>query len=118
MSVGVFTPEQSNKISITDDAKDFFRKKIARQEYPAIRISVKKSGCTGYAYVIDYGEKANEGDSKHIFDDVTIFVSEQAMTMIQGSEIDLKKEGLNKSIIFNNPNVTASCGCGSSFTTD
>lgn len=118
MSVGVFKPEELNTISLTESAKKFFQKKIAKQEHPAIRISVKKSGCTGYAYVIDYGEQAVEGDSEHNFDDVTIFVSEQAMDMIKGSEIDLKKEGLNKSIVFNNPNVTAACGCGSSFTTD
>ncbi len=119
MSVNVFKPQQIEPaLTITKSAKEFFKKKIAKQDYPAIRISVKKSGCTGYAYVIDYGEKAVEGDSEHNFDEVRIFVSQQAMDMIKGSEIDLKKEGLNKSIVFNNPNVTASCGCGSSFTTD
>ncbi|MBS9780674.1 MAG: iron-sulfur cluster assembly accessory protein [Moraxellaceae bacterium] len=117
MSVAVFTPTE-NAVTISDTAKAFFRKKIAKQDYPAIRISVKKSGCTGYAYVIDYGKEKAEGDSEHIFDDITLFISEKAMEMIKGSHIDLKKEGLNQSIVFDNPNVTASCGCGSSFTTD
>ncbi|PIE45112.1 MAG: iron-sulfur cluster assembly accessory protein [Gammaproteobacteria bacterium] len=118
MSLSIYTPNESAAISITDKAVTFFKKKLANSEHQAIRISVKKSGCTGYAYVIDYGEKQVEGDSRYQFDDLTVFVSAQAMTMIVGSEIDLVQQGLNQSITFNNPNVTASCGCGSSFSVD
>lgn len=118
MSLDVFDPTKQQDINVTTAAIDFFKKKLATQDVQSIRISVKTSGCAGYAYVIDYGEKAAEDDSEHNFDGVVIFVSKDAMDMIKGSEIDLKQEGLNKSIVFNNPNVTASCGCGTSFTTD
>lgn len=117
MSIEVFNPT-AQPIRVTDNAVAFFKKKLANQDVQSIRISVKTSGCAGYAYVIDYGEKSAEDDTEHNFDGVTIYISQQAMDMIKGSEIDLKQEGLNKSIVFNNPNVTASCGCGTSFTTD
>lgn len=118
MTLAVFNPNATQHISITEQAIGFFKKKLADHAQQAIRISVKKSGCTGYAYVIDYGESKSEGDSEHIFADLTVYVSQTAMEMIVGSEIDLQQQGLNKTIVFNNPNVTASCGCGSSFSVD
>ncbi len=118
MNIEVFNPTSQQPIRVTNTAIDFFKKKLKNQAVQSIRISVKTSGCAGYSYVIDYGEQAEKTDSEHNFDGVRIFISEQAMNMIVGSEIDLKQEGLNKSIVFNNPNVTASCGCGTSFTTE
>ncbi len=118
MTLAVFDPKAEQAITLTERAIAFFNKKLAKAESKAIRISVKKSGCTGYSYVIDYGENQAQGDSAYTFDDLTVFVSAQAMEMIAGSEIDLVQQGLNQTIAFNNPNVTASCGCGSSFSVD
>lgn len=118
MTLAVFNPNEEASITLTDKAINFFKKKLADHEQQAIRISVKKSGCTGYAYVIDYGEGKGDGDSEHVFENLIVYVTEKAMEMIVGSEIDLQQQGLNKSIVFNNPNVTASCGCGSSFSVD
>ncbi|PID62893.1 MAG: iron-sulfur cluster assembly accessory protein [Gammaproteobacteria bacterium] len=115
MTLAVYTPDSTPPVMITDKALTFFKKKLQKEEQQAIRISVKKSGCTGYAYVIDYGESQGEGDSKLEFPDLNVYITAQALEMIAGSEIDLVQQGLNKSIAFNNPNVTASCGCGSSF---
>ncbi len=117
MTISVFNPNDSI-VTISEKALAFFKKKLKNHEQQAIRISVKKSGCTGYAYVIDYGEAAVEGDSEQQFDGLTVYISEQAQSMIAGSEIELQQQGLNKSIAFNNPNVTASCGCGSSFSVE
>lgn len=118
MNLAVFNPNDEKPITITDSAIAFFKKKLANEAQQAIRISVKKSGCTGYAYVIDYGENKTEGDSEYAFGDITVYIAEQALEMIAGSEVDLVQQGLNKTIAFNNPNVTASCGCGSSFSVD
>lgn len=118
MTLAVYNPNDSQTITVTDKAIAFFKSKLKNETEKAIRISVKKSGCTGYAYVIDYGENKADGDSEHNFDGLTVFIAPKAMEMITGSEIDLVQQGLNKSIAFNNPNVTASCGCGSSFSVD
>lgn len=120
MSVSVFTPNANGEtaVTVTAAALQFFQNKLKAQKLPAIHISVKTSGCAGFAYVINYGEKPADTDTEHKFDDITIFISADAMEKIRGSEIDLKVEGLNKNIVFNNPNVTASCGCGTSFSVD
>ncbi len=118
MSAPIFNPEQKEKLHITDEAIAFFKKKLKTEEQQAIRISVKKSGCSGYSYVIGYGKEKDDSDAELIFDDLTIYINKDALSMIAGSEIVLKKQGLNKAIAFNNPNATGSCGCGSSFSVD
>lgn len=118
MTLAVFNPNDGITLTLTEVAAQFFRKKMASQNANAIRLSVKKSGCTGYAYVIDAVNEGEEGDSQLTLQDICFYVSEKAGEMMDGSEIDLVTQGLNKTIAFNNPNVTASCGCGSSFSVD
>ncbi|MBS9778271.1 MAG: iron-sulfur cluster assembly accessory protein [Gammaproteobacteria bacterium] len=118
MALDVFNPNSELSLGLTDTAANFFRKKLSNTEAVAIRLSVKKSGCTGYAYVIDTVNQGEDGDTEIVLKDITFHVSEKAKSMINGSEIDLVTQGLNKTISFNNPNVTASCGCGSSFSID
>lgn len=115
MTLEVFKPNAELSLTLTETAADFFRQKMAGQSATAIRLSVKKSGCTGYAYVIDAVNAGEDGDKEMTLQNITIYISEQAGEMINGSEIDLVTQGLNKNIAFNNPNVTNSCGCGSSF---
>lgn len=118
MALEVFNPNAGLTLTLTDAAANFFRKKMAGQSATAIRLSVKKSGCTGYAYVIDAVDAGEQGDSELTLQDIKFYISEQAGEMINGSEIDLVTQGLNKSIAFNNPNITNSCGCGSSFSVE
>ncbi len=118
MALEVFNPHSELSLSITQAAADFFRKKLSGRDATAIRLSVKKSGCTGYAYVIDTVTGGEDGDIELVLDGITFYVTEKAKSMINGSEIDLVTQGLNKSIAFHNPNVTASCGCGSSFSVE
>ncbi len=119
MALEVFTPDTDLNLTITETATRFFEKKLAGQDVAsAIRLSVKKSGCTGYAYVIDMVNEGEEGDSEITLGGILFFVSAKAVPMINGSEIDMVTQGLNKSIAFHNPNVTNSCGCGSSFSVE
>ena len=53
-----------------------------------------------------------------IADELTLFVDAEAIAILQGTEIDFRKEGLNELLMFNNPNVTGECGCGESFVVD
>lgn len=80
-----------------------------------LRLGVKKSGCSGFAYVLDYVDTLEDVDQ--IFETLgtKIVVSENDLPFLNGIEIDYRKEGLNAAFKFNNPNVKAMCGCGESF---
>lgn len=116
MSIESYDPNQPN-IQVTDKALKHFTKSLAQRPDHLIRLSIKKSGCTGYAYVLDYVEQAQELDKiLSLSPAVRLAVSEKATQIAKGTEIDYVLEGVNRVIKFNNPNVIAECGCGESFT--
>lgn len=81
-----------------------------------LRLGIKSSGCSGYMYVIDYADEASSEDE--VFEDrgVTVVVDRKSMGFLDGTEVDFGREGLNEAFRFNNPNASAECGCGESFT--
>lgn len=81
----------------------------------ALRIGVKQSGCSGYAYTYDLADEILAGD--HIFEafDAKIVMNDEALQIIDGSKLDFVTEGLKQSFKVENPKVTAMCGCGESF---
>jgi iron-sulfur cluster assembly protein len=80
-----------------------------------LRLGVKTTGCSGMAYVIEYADEVEEGDS--VFEDhgVKVLVNPKSLVYLDGTELDYAKEGLNEGFRFNNPNVKDMCGCGESF---
>src|SRR5690606_40864718 len=76
---------------------------LAREPGKAVRLSVKKSGCTGFMYVIDLVEKGVEGDLHYQLDDqVELLVDSGSLHVLSGTEIDLVTEGINRQIRFIN----------------
>lgn len=103
-------------ISLTEPAAERVRTHLdARGSGIGLRVGIKKTGCNGFAYVINYADKVNDVDV--IFEDrgVSIVVDEDSLALIDGTEVDFVKEGLNEAFRFRNPNVTGECGCGESF---
>lgn len=80
-----------------------------------LRVSVKPSGCSGYSYVLDFADQAANDDVAFEEHGVKVFVAPDALTLLDGSEVDYVSEGLNRFFRFNNPNVKDQCGCGESF---
>nr|WP_231376858.1 iron-sulfur cluster assembly accessory protein [Thioalkalivibrio sp. AKL12] len=83
------------------------------------RIEIKRTGCSGWMYVVDLVYEARPDDLVfHPDDRLAIHVDPKSFEFVRGMEIDFKAEGLTRQIVFNNPNVTAACGCGESFSVD
>lgn len=86
-------------------------------EYTGIRLSVKKTGCSGLSYVVDYVSVPGEGDLVFsLTEDYVVCIDKASHPFLKNMSVDYIKQGLNYKFIFNNPNQTGQCGCGESFT--
>lgn len=83
-----------------------------------LRFGVKRTGCSGWGYVVDLARDARGDDAVFEQDGVVIRVDADSLTLVDGTEIDFVKQGLGEQFVFRNPNVAGECGCGESFTTD
>ena len=81
-----------------------------------MRLAIKKSGCAGFKYVVDFVDMEKPGD--HVFaidDQYAIYIDPDSFKAVKGTTVDFVKEGLNEILKYYNPNETSSCGCGESF---
>lgn len=81
-----------------------------------LRFGVKKTGCSGFAYVVDLTDTRSANDRVFESHGIKVFVDALSLPLIDGTEIDYAKQGLNAQFVFRNPNVAGECGCGESFT--
>jgi iron-sulfur cluster assembly protein len=103
-------------ISLTEPAADRVRTYLdARGDGVGLRLGVKKTGCNGFAYVINYADSIEESDVVFEQRGIKVIVDPKSLELIDGTEVDFVKEGLNEAFRFRNPNVTGECGCGESF---
>jgi iron-sulfur cluster assembly protein len=104
-------------ITVTENAARQIEKQLQKRGNGiGLRLGVKASGCSGYAYVLDYADDIDNDDI--VFDqyNVKVLVKPDALEKLNGIELDFAKQGFNESFKFNNPNVKGTCGCGESFT--
>lgn len=80
-----------------------------------LRVAVKTSGCSGFAYALEFVDTPNADDQCFETHGITLVVDLRSLPMLDGTELDFVREGLNEGFRFNNPNAKASCGCGESF---
>lgn len=80
-----------------------------------LRIEVKKGGCSGLSYKLEFDVNAKDGDKFFENSGQKVAVDKQSLLYLVGMTLDFSG-GLNgKGFVFNNPNANKSCGCGSSF---
>ena len=82
-----------------------------------LRFGVERTGCSGWGHVADLAREQREGDTVFEQDGVRIFVDAQSLPLVDGTRIDFTRQGLSETFVFDNPNASAECGCGESFTT-
>jgi iron-sulfur cluster assembly protein len=103
-------------ISLTDSAAARVRRFLAGHESGlGLRLGIRKSGCSGFAYVATVAETIQDSDRICESLGVKVIVDAQCLPMLDGTEVDVVREGLNEGFVFRNPNVKHECGCGESF---
>lgn len=103
-------------ITITENAARQIQKQLQKRGSGAgLRLGVKASGCSGYAYVLDYADEIADDDIVFEQHGVKVLVKPDDLDKLNGIELDYAKEGFNEAFKFNNPNVKGTCGCGESF---
>jgi len=104
-------------LTITANAANQIKQIISnsKEKCLGVKIDVDKTGCSGYAYKMDYAFEDIEGFDIVEDKGVKIFIEPKAIMFLVGSEMDYKTDKLSSRFVFNNPNEKSTCGCGESF---
>ena len=104
-------------VSLTPAAARHVQKSLSKRGSGlGLRLAVKTSGCNGFAYGLEFVDATNPDDECFEHRGVKVIVDPRSLSMLDGTELDFVREGLNEGFKFNNPNAKANCGCGESFT--
>lgn len=105
----------NDKISLTDSAARRVASFLHSDGGAGLRLGVRRTGCSGWAYVVDLADEVR--DSDEVFEDhgIRIVVDRESLPLLAGTRVDFVQQGLNYTFEFDNPNVTDACGCGESF---
>ena len=104
-------------VSFSDAAVRHVLSYLAKSNSNGIRLTVKKTGCSGLSYVVDYVEAPSSDDivlplaAEHL-----VCIDKLSYPYLNGMHVDYVQQGLNFKFVFNNPNQKGQCGCGESFT--
>ena len=106
---------KNNLLSLTPSAIERLRdiNKSSSNDNVAVKLGVKNGGCAGMAYTMDYINEVSQNDEVIKIDDITLVIDPKAILFLLGTEMDYEESTLNSGFIFNNPNQTDACGCGS-----
>lgn len=112
------TTQLEREINITTKAINQIRRTMAESSVPesyGLRVGVKGGGCSGLSYTLGFDEKAKDGDTVIEDSGVKLFIDGKSLFYISGMTLDFS-DGLNgRGFVFDNPNASKTCGCGSSF---
>lgn len=106
-------------VILTETAAREIKTIIQQQELDAdkvrLRVGVKGGGCSGFSYVLDLTETQKDTDELIEQHGVKIIVDPKSLLYLNGVTIDFRDEIMGRGFVFNNPNASSTCGCGSSF---
>jgi len=103
-------------VTLSESAAKRITAILAKQpDMSYLRVSVEGGGCSGFSYKFDLTDSTNDDDLVITRDGATVLVDEMSLEFMTGSEIDFSTELIGAAFKINNPNATAGCGCGTSF---
>jgi len=106
----------SKQITVSDRAATQIAAIIAQEGgNTMLRVSVEGGGCSGFQYKFDLVQKSASDDLAIEKGGITVLIDSVSQMYMEGSEIDFADELIGAAFKVNNPNATASCGCGTSF---
>ncbi|MDG1472238.1 MAG: iron-sulfur cluster assembly accessory protein [Ascidiaceihabitans sp.] len=114
----MFSIPGKNAVSITPKAASQIAKLMASGGHNGLRIGVKKGGCAGMEYTMDYVAERDPNDEVVEQDGARVLIAPMAQMFLFGTEIDYETTLLESGFKFKNPNVTEACGCGESIKFD
>ncbi|MBX9704638.1 MAG: iron-sulfur cluster assembly accessory protein [Gammaproteobacteria bacterium] len=107
--------ESTKAITMTPSAVEHIEHYLKKHDAKAMRLTVKKSGCSGLKYDIVAVNEIHADDKVFTENNAVVVISSSDLLYYAGTELDYIQEGLNKKLIFNNPLAQNVCGCGESF---
>ncbi|MGH6889499.1 MAG: HesB/IscA family protein [Rhizomicrobium sp.] len=109
--------ERPKPLRLSEAAAERLRAIMANAEgrYAGVRVGVTNGGCAGMSYTMEYAEAAAPLDEVVEDQGVRLFIDPKAILFLLGTEMDFVRDRLATRFVFNNPNQTAACGCGESF---
>ena len=103
-------------VSLTKNAATRVRSYLDKRGHGiGLRVGVKRTGCSGWAYVVDYADAVAADDVVFGDDEIKVVVDKKSLELIDGTEVDFVKDGINEAFKFRNPKSKNECGCGESF---
>ncbi len=110
----MFGINDKKAVTLTNSAVKQVVKLMADKGHKGLRIGVKKGGCAGMEYTMEYVDNIQTADEVVEQDGARILIAPMAQMFLFGTEIDYQVSLLESAFKFNNPNVTEACGCGES----
>ena len=103
-------------MSLSEAAAARIKQIMAKSSVPVsgLRVGVKKGGCAGMEYTMEYADNPAPGDEIVEDKGVKIFVEPKAILFLLGTEMDYRTDKFSSGFVFHNPNQTSACGCGES----
>jgi iron-sulfur cluster assembly protein len=98
------------------EVKSILEQQNLSPEQTFLRMGVKGGGCSGFSYSLDLTESKGEMDEEFDIHGIQVVCDPKSYLYLNGTTLDFKDEIMGRGFVFNNPNATSSCGCGSSFT--
>ena len=110
----MFSIPNKPPISLTPRAVSQIKSLMSKSDAIALRVGVKKGGCAGMEYTIEYVSELDKNDEVIEQDGARVLIAPTAQMFLFGTEIDYETSLLESAFKFNNPNVSEACGCGES----
>ena len=118
-TTGAAAPAELQGIQVTDKAVAHIRRVLEQEKISpsegGLRLGVQGGGCSGMSYVLRFESESDKHDKVFEFGGVRVFIDPKSFIYLRGMTLDFEETLMRQGFVFNNPNATKSCGCGTSF---